>query len=290
MDIEKILDRYHSNLKDTIFKEIMHYEILESFFKLKDIQNTLIFQGGTALRLCYNNDRYSEDLDFAIHKDREFNKEFIDYFKAIFIEKIIQKYNLQAEIIEPKDYKINNRVQRWSARVYLPNNHKKAKINIKIANIPSHYNNFKPLKNNYEELIDKRIFVQVEELEEILADKIIALSQRPYLKFRDLWDIEWLRNNRVVINYELINLKIQDYKCENFVESLQTRRVELDNANDTRLENDFLNEMSRFLDSEYFEQIKNIHFFSHIQKTILREIDDILGYLNEKNLNIRRQR
>ena len=125
--------------------------------------------------------------------------------------------------------------------------------------------------------------MQVEELEEILADKIIALSQR--LKFRDLWDIEWLRNNRVVINYELINLKIQDYKCENFVESLQTRRVELDNANDTRLENDFLNEMSRFLDSEYFEQIKNIHFFSHIQTTILRGIGDILEHLNEKKEN-----
>ena len=111
MDIEKILDRYHSNLKDTIFKEIMHYEILESFFKLKDIQNTLVFQGGIALRLCYNNDRYSEDLDFVIHKDREFNKEFMDYFKAIFIEKIIQKYNLQTEIIEPKDYKINNKLK-----------------------------------------------------------------------------------------------------------------------------------------------------------------------------------
>lgn len=63
MIIEKIVQKYPINLRHTIFKEIMHYEILESLFSLQEIQNTLVFQGGTALRLCYNNDRYSEDKD-----------------------------------------------------------------------------------------------------------------------------------------------------------------------------------------------------------------------------------
>ncbi|RDU61494.1 nucleotidyl transferase AbiEii/AbiGii toxin family protein [Helicobacter sp. MIT 14-3879] len=277
MDIEKLIQKYPQNLKDTIFKEIMHYEILESLFNIQDIQNTLVFQGGTALRLCYNNDRYSEDLDFVIHKDREFNKDFMCYFRDVFSEKIIKKYNLQAEITEPK--KDDSIVQRWSAKVYLPSNNKKTKINIEIANIPSHSNHFKAIKNNYEELINKRIFVQVETLEEILADKILALSQRPYLKFRDLWDIEWLKNNKIQINYDLLSLKIKDYKCDNFLESLEKRKIELNNPN---LEKNFLNEMSRFLDEKYFMQVKNIHFFTNIQNSTINEIDEIL--INFKNL------
>jgi len=47
-----------------IIKEILHYEIL---FALNEsgAATKLTFQGGTALRLCYQGSRYSEDLDFA---------------------------------------------------------------------------------------------------------------------------------------------------------------------------------------------------------------------------------
>ncbi|CAM3312968.1 nucleotidyl transferase AbiEii/AbiGii toxin family protein [Helicobacter labetoulli] len=281
MTIEKIVQKYPANLRHTIFKEIMHYEILESLFSLQEIQNTLVFQGGTALRLCYNNDRYSEDLDFVINKNTSFDKEFMKYFKDIFIEKILQKYSLEAEITEPK--KDDGVVQRWSAKVFLPNDKRKSKINIEIANIPSYSNHFQPIKNNYDELMNKRIFVQVETLEEIFADKILALSQRPYLKFRDLWDIEWLKNNHTKINYDLVELKIEDYKCNNFLEMLKKRKDELENKN---LINDFLNEMNRFLYVEYFNQVKNINFFETIKKTIQNEIDSIVLHFEENNKQV----
>ncbi|ARE81378.1 nucleotidyl transferase AbiEii/AbiGii toxin family protein [Campylobacter helveticus] len=283
MNIEKFIEQnYPRNLKDTIFKELMHYEILESLFNISDIQKTLVFQGGTALRLCYKNNRYSEDLDFVVHKDEVFHREFMDYFKAIFSEKILKKYELEAEIYEPKEEE--KRVQRWSARVYLPNRHKKSKINIEIANIPSHDNSFEAIANNYEALISKRIFVQVESKEEILADKIIALSQRPYLKFRDLWDIEWLINQGIKINNELVKLKIKDYSCNNFKEALEKRKEELNNP---MLENDFLVEMSRFLNPEVFHQIKNFHFFNSIKKIILQICDELLQQdFNDENLNL----
>jgi len=89
-------------------------------------------------------------------------------------------------------------------QVFLPLSNKKSKINIEIANIPSHSNQFQLIKNNYNEIINKRIFVQVETLEEILADKFIALSQRKYIKFVDLWDVEWLKSNKVHIDYDRI--------------------------------------------------------------------------------------
>lgn len=279
MDINTLLDKYPRNLRDTIFKEIMHYEILESLFNIGDIQKTLVFQGGTALRLCYNNDRYSEDLDFVINKEQTFDKDFMLYFKAMFEEKIIQKYNLEVEITEPK--KDDFIVQRWSAKVYLPSNHKKSKINIEIANVSSHSNHFQAINNNYQELMNKRIFVQVETLEEILADKILALAQRPYIKYRDLWDIEWLKNKNIQTNYDLVVLKIQDYKSENFIENLKKREIELDNP---QLEHDFLNEMSRFLDENYFFKIRDIQFFKSIQIQVKKEIENVLEHL-EKTQN-----
>lgn len=36
------------------------------------------------------------------------------------------------------------------------------------------------------------LFAKVETLNEIFADKLTALAYRPYMKFRDLWDIDWL--------------------------------------------------------------------------------------------------
>lgn len=49
-----------SSLIPFIEKELLHIDLLNSF--VPQMQNTsLVFQGGTALRLCYGAPRYSED-------------------------------------------------------------------------------------------------------------------------------------------------------------------------------------------------------------------------------------
>lgn len=55
-------------LTSFIEKELLHIDLLNSF--IPQMQNTsLVFQGGTALRLCYGAPRYSEDLDFSVGSD-----------------------------------------------------------------------------------------------------------------------------------------------------------------------------------------------------------------------------
>jgi len=73
----------------------------------------------------------------------------------------------------------------------------------------------------------------------------------------------------------MIGLKIQDYQCENFFESLQSRQIDI---NQPHIENGFLNEMERFLDIEYFEQIKNTHYFDSIKRSINNDINEILQH------------
>ena len=47
-----------------IEKELIHYDIFDALDEL-GLLNSLTFQGGTCLRLCYGAQRYSEDLDFC---------------------------------------------------------------------------------------------------------------------------------------------------------------------------------------------------------------------------------
>ena len=67
MNLLEVASKYAPNsaLQFTIAKELLHYDILETLYE-NPIGKFLVFQGGTALRLCYNNNRYSEDLDFVI--------------------------------------------------------------------------------------------------------------------------------------------------------------------------------------------------------------------------------
>jgi hypothetical protein len=54
-------------------------------------------------------------------------------------------------------------------------------------------------------------FLAVESLQEIFADKAVALGLRPYIKGRDVWDIAFLQSQRILLPIELIPRKLQDY-------------------------------------------------------------------------------
>lgn len=276
---QNYLEQFNPSLQETIAKEILHYEILDSLFSINDIQKSLVFQGGTALRLCYNNDRYSEDLDFVMSKNQPFSREFMVFFEKIFKEKILKKYDLNAEI---DGNNVNNGIiQRWTAKVFVLIFNRKSRINIEVANIPSHDHHSMPLQNNHSQIFNMNIFAEVETLDEILADKILALSQRAYIKFRDLWDIEWLtRQKRLEPNFDLIKLKIEDYHCDDFVLGLKNRKIEISQAN---TEQGFLREMTRFLDEDYFEKVKQFGYFNSIKQSIERIIDETILQIQTQN-------
>lgn len=239
----------NQSLVHTIVKEILHYEIMEALYNSKS-SRSLVFQGGTALRLCYNGNRYSEDLDFASN-DR-FTPELMNEFKKIFIDSISKKYSLSAVVDEPsrKEPEEGTRVfvQKWSAKVEIPaaKGQKQPKINIEIADVPSYKHELKMIQSNYSG-IKTFAALNVETLEEILADKIIAVAGRPYFKARDFWDIKWLMDKRVPLNPELVSLKIKDYGIESFEEKINSRLLSLKEKETQAL---FKKEMVRFLDPD----------------------------------------
>ena len=59
-----------SAMRPVVEKELLHYDIFHALDSEGLLKN-IVFQGGTALRLCRGSARFSEDLDFA--GGREFN-------------------------------------------------------------------------------------------------------------------------------------------------------------------------------------------------------------------------
>ena len=62
-NIEKYYSVSEQPFKKSILREYLQYKILEIIFNSK-IGQSLAFLGGTTLRIVYNNNRFSEDLDF----------------------------------------------------------------------------------------------------------------------------------------------------------------------------------------------------------------------------------
>jgi len=244
-----------TTLRTVVAKELLHYDILQALSSA-GVLASLTFQGGTALRLCYRLRRYSEDLDFAGGTD--FNQEKFLYIKDILENYIHNKYGMEVTVKDPKHHTLETsdqskvHVAKWQISIVThpeQTNIPQQKIRIEIANIPAYTRKLMPIISNYEFLPDgyEDTFVYVESLEEILADKIIAYAARPYIKNRDIWDLQWLNQQNITVNTELVKHKIHDYGISDFNKLLAYKISMLKSAVMSR---DFTNELSRFLDLE----------------------------------------
>lgn len=204
--------------RSTIVKELLHYDILLALSR-SELSRRLVFQGGTALRLCYGGQRYSEDLDFVCGRDstEPFN---IDELEALLRAHVTDRYGLAVEIKQPgPDRHFDDEsvvVKRWSFNVVVPGFAAAQKIHFEVCNVPSHAAAPLLLQPRYGFLSDVYgdIALQVESLEEILADKVVALVGRSHLKARDLWDLRWLAQKGLQPDVALVLAKCEDYGLE----------------------------------------------------------------------------
>ena len=79
-NIEQYYPENERPFKRNILREYLQYKILEIIFN-SPYANEVVFLGGTALRIVYNNSRFSEDLDFDNFKLNE--EQFADLANEI---------------------------------------------------------------------------------------------------------------------------------------------------------------------------------------------------------------
>lgn len=272
----------HSQMRPAIEKELLHYDILFSLDK-EGLLDKLTFQGGTSLRLCYGAQRLSEDLDFV--GGRDFATSHLLTMKQCLEKYIGERYGLAVTVKKPKDMQTlaqyqDIKVDKWQISITTTPEKRdipKQRIKLEVANVPAYSRVPLALKQNYDFLPDgySDTLIMTETLDEIMADKLISLvcCQR-YLRYRDIWDLRWLKQQGSRINFEYITSKIQDYKESEYSEKLKELINKIDEIIRSK---EFKNEMLRFIPINVIERTlhkdKFIDFLANEIKSTLFEVE-----------------
>jgi predicted nucleotidyltransferase component of viral defense system len=267
-------------MRPVIEKELLHYDIMFALDKA-GLLDELTFQGGTALRLCHGAPRFSEDLDFV--GGRSFSSEKLSAMKACLENYIGKRYGLEIFVKQPEELAREPeyrevKVDKWQISVITAPDQRrvpKQKIRIEVANIPAYSREPRSLLHNYDFLPDgySDILIMVETLKEIMADKLVALVNcQTYIRYRDIWDLRWLRQKGADLDFGFISAKIDDYKVTAFPEKAEDM---IERLPDIVHGKGFQEQMSRFLPLDVQERTLRKEKFS----TFL--VNEITRLLNE---------
>lgn len=164
------------------------------------------FHGGSSLRILYNLDRYSEDLDFCLLKPTKgFNLSKL----LVHMTEELKAWGLSCEIVEKSS--LNAVVQRVFIKetslgailhINFPVISPKQKINVKVE-----LDTNPPEGAGYQSrVVDFPVDFNVlsHNIESLFAGKIHAILKRKYIKGRDWFDLDFYFRERANINLKLL--------------------------------------------------------------------------------------
>jgi predicted nucleotidyltransferase component of viral defense system len=270
-------------MEQNLVKETIHLHLLSALSDAGVLRH-VVFQGGTALRLCYGGERYSEDLDFVCGKagcyvDKiEFDRLVRDALETT------KKSLLRAFDIDPDQIALKQpshpmaiksdtvSVAAWQIAVPIGPTPRspKSRIKIEFANVPS-YDSEPNVATVTQGLVQMQdVILTVESANEILADKAVALTAREVLKFRDVWDVWYLVNKlNAQADRDIVTRKFADYGTSDVEAKAKQRRDDLAKGSTAKL---FLDEMRRFLPAKRVAEMSD----AALQQTILGASSELL--------------
>ena len=270
-------------MDQNLVKEAIHLHLLSAMSDAGILRHA-VFQGGTALRLCYGGDRYSEDLDFVCGKagsyftDVEF-KELIEAALETTKKTLNRDFGIAANRISLKKPPHPDLVKQepitvaaWQIIVPIEATPRapRSLIKIEFANVPAYETKPMPVRATPGLVQVQDVILTVETPNELLADKAVALTAREVLKFRDVWDVWFLQNKLdAKVSREIVQKKFADYGTSDMETKAEKRLAELSSE---ATPNAFLSEMKRFLPAKRVAQLSE----TGLQHSILTESGDLL--------------
>jgi predicted nucleotidyltransferase component of viral defense system len=168
------------------------YELVESY---KWTCKNISFQGGTSLHIVWNSPRYSEDLDFLLAAEEAPNLPKI-------MRKVLKNVQDRMVVMYPDCLiKLVNRTKENSPLHYFELQWSEPQGAMEVIKTKVEFWTIEPkLLNDYApdlQMINGNnlgvSIVPSASLNSVYHDKLHALADRPYLKWRDLFDIWWMR-------------------------------------------------------------------------------------------------
>ena len=257
-----------SEMEQNLVRETIHLHLLSALSEAGVLRH-VVFQGGTALRLCYGSERYSEDLDFVCGKTGS-------YVEKIEFEHLVRDALETTKKSLHRDFGIGDEqisfkqplypmairndsvsVAAWQIVVPVDPTPRspKSRIKIEFANVPSYDNGANLAKATPGLVQIQDVILTVESTNEILADKAVALTARETLKHRDIWDVWFLTNKlSAQTTRDIVGRKFSDYRTADFETRAKQR---LDELSKTSTAKAFLEEMRRFLPQKRVKEIED---------------------------------
>lgn len=270
-----------TGLDDVVEKEILHHDIMSVLHK-EGVLQQLVFIGGTSLRLCYNANRLSEDLDFTAGSD--FKPTQLNGLELRIQQHLEKKYGLAVSVRKPalsdgdtSTWKIT--LEKHPGRPDIPSQ----KMHIDICALPSFDIQHRPIMDHYRiNSTMSGLPIPVQSLKEILADKMIAFAYRERrIKPRDIWDIVWLKQQGIEQSPTLVlqKLEAREKTVADFCGNIKQHALLVDNNRATH--DDFLQEMGRFLPHDVAERTVNQQaFWPYLSSVIAEETQRLDQQLN----------
>lgn len=168
----------------------------------------LAFHGGTALRFLFGSARYSEDLDFALERATG-EYDFRAYLQAIQSTFAAEGYQLELKVSDRRT--VHSAFVRFGGLLYelalSPHRDEVLAVKIEVDTRP-------PAGADLTTTIVRRhviLHLQHHDRASLLAGRLHAILQRPYLKGRDVYDLLWYLSDREwpAPNLTLLNNALQ---------------------------------------------------------------------------------
>lgn len=202
--LELIKDKLHkhdgsNSDKYNYLREYLQHLVLKIMDEQGFFRN-LAFVGGTALRILYDLNRFSEDLDFSL-----ISVDNYDYMKITrVIENELRKSNLNVLIKSKAEKTLAASFVSFSGLLFELGltKLKEQKISIKFEvdqNPPVGYQTKLSLINK-----DFLIAINHFDLPSLFASKLHAILCRKYTKGRDFYDLLWYLGKKIEPNYGLL--------------------------------------------------------------------------------------
>ena len=281
--IAQMLENYEiKNTNDELnaLKEIIQ-EIVLSGLSRSGFFDEAAFYGGTALRIFYNLDRFSEDLDFALLSPNK-NFDLSKYF--IYIEKELKAYGLNLEIhskIKNKDSNITSAFLKGDTLEHILKFFPEEEIKqfdhlLKEIKIKFEVDINPPKGANYSmeyKLLPSPHQIRLYDKESLFAGKIHAILCRNWVsrtKGRDLYDYVFFMATNTKVNLELLKNKLIESNYINVNENFDIKKLkELLNKKFQEINyNDARNDVFPFIKDVESLTLWSSEFFIHITEKL----------------------
>ncbi|MCX6106069.1 MAG: nucleotidyl transferase AbiEii/AbiGii toxin family protein [Proteobacteria bacterium] len=202
-------ERASAEDEENALKEVAQEIALYALYKANFFAEAM-FEGGTALRILYGLDRFSEDLDFSLFQP-DLSFDLSKYLASA--ATVMNTFGFNIEIgTGDKSEKIiqagmlkDDSIKKVIILKHQHNLKKKIKIKIEVDTNPPQGAVVE--KKFHDFPID--FLALCGDLPSLLSGKCHALLCRPYIKGRDWYDFSWFMTNGIQPNYNLLRQALE---------------------------------------------------------------------------------